>query len=218
MTDSSNVAFRPYVAAEDHARANLYALIARLFAAPPDTALIKAIASSSPFATEDDGATLPQAWSKLIAASSVIDEDAARDEYEALFGGVGKAAVNLHGSHHLTGFMMEKPLSELRDALKALGIARLDSQSLVEDHISALCETMRLLIVGADDVASQQSQGSTLAPQSVQTQREFFDAHIATWVEKMCVEISKQTLANYYTVIGQLVSAFIQVEREGFSI
>ncbi|MGL4233262.1 MAG: TorD/DmsD family molecular chaperone [Casimicrobium sp.] len=218
MSDSSNVAFRPYVAAEDHARANLYALIARLFAAPPDTALIKAIASSPPLATDDDGAALPQAWSKLISASSVIDEDAARDEYEALFGGVGKALVNLHGSHHLAGFMMEKPLSDVRDALKTLGIARLETQTVVEDHISALCETMRLLIVGSGDAASQQKQGSTLAPQSVQTQREFFEAHIAPWVEKMCVEIAKQTLANYYAVVGQLTSAFIQVEREGFSI
>jgi TorA maturation chaperone TorD len=218
MTDSSNVTFRSYVSAEDHARANFYALIARLFAAPPDIALIKAIASSPPLATDDDGAALPQTWSKLIAASSVIDEEAARDEFEALFGGVGKAAVNLHGSHHLTGFMMEKPLSELRDALKALGIARLDTQSLVEDHISALCETMRLLIVGSSDVASQQKTGSTLAAQSVQTQREFFEAHVASWVEKMCLEIAKQPLANYYAVVGQLTSAFIQVEREGFSI
>lgn len=218
MTDSSNVAFRPYVAAEDHARANLYALISRLFAAPPDTALIKAIASSPPLATDDDDALLPQAWSKLIAASSVIDEEAARDEYEALFGGVGKAAVNLHGSHHLTGFMMEKPLSELRDALKALGLARLDTQSLVEDHISALCETMRLLIVGSGDAASQQKQGSTLAPKSVQIQSEFFEVHIGSWVEKMCLEIARQPLANYYAVVGQLTSAFIRIERESFSI
>ncbi|MGL5002306.1 MAG: TorD/DmsD family molecular chaperone, partial [Casimicrobium sp.] len=91
-------------------------------------------------------------------------------------------------------------------------------QTVVEDHISALCETMRLLIVGSGDAASQQKQGSTLAPQSVQTQREFFEAHIAPWVEKMCLEIAKQTLANYYAVVGQLTSAFIQVEREGFSI
>ncbi len=211
MTESSNVSFRPYVAAEDIARANFYALIGRLFAAPPDAALIKAIAGSPPLATEDDGAALSQAWSKLISASSVIDEEAAREEYEALFGGVGKALANLHGSHHLTGFMMEKPLAELRDALARLGIARLDHQSLVEDHLSALCEVMRLLIVGGGD-------GSTLVPQSVQAQRDFFEAHLATWALKCCAAIVELTLANYYTVVAQLASAFFEVERESFAI
>ncbi len=218
MTEPSKVAFRSYVAAEDIARANFYALIARLFAAPPDTALIKAIASSPPLATEDDGAPLAHAWSKLISASSVIDEDAARDEYEALFGGVGKALINLHASHHLAGFMMEKPLADVRDSLKALGIARLETQQFVEDHLSALCETMRLLIVGSEDVAAQQNSGSTLVPQSVQVQRAFFNSHIVSWIDKLASEIAKQSLANYYLIGAQLVSAFIQVEREGFSI
>jgi TorA maturation chaperone TorD len=209
--DVSSVAFRAYVAAEDHARANFYALIARLFAAPPDAALLQAIAGSPPLSTEDDGSPLPQAWSKLIAASSVIDEEAAREEYEALFGGVGKSLVNLHASHHLTGFMMEKPLSDLRETLKQLGVARLDNQSVVEDHASAVCETMRLLIVGG-------GEGSTLAPQSLATQRLFFEKHIASWIETLCTAITKQPLANYYLVVAQLVSAFFSVERESFAI
>jgi TorA maturation chaperone TorD len=211
MTDSSNVAFRPYVAAEDIARANFYALIARLFASPPDTALIKAIASAPPLATEDDGAALPQAWSKLIAASSVIDEDSAREEYEALFGGVGKAAVNLHASHHLTGFMMEKPLSDVRESLKKIGIARIESQQFVEDHISALCETMRLLIVGG-------GQGSTLVAMPITTQKEFFNLHIASWVQKCCTAIAKHSLANYYRVVAESACAFFQVEEESLGI
>ncbi len=218
MSDSSNVTFRAYVSAEDNARANLYALISRLFAGAPDTALIKAIASSPPLATEDDGAALPQAWSRLIAASSVIDEEAARDEFEALFGGVGKALVNLHASHHLVGYMMETPLAEVRESLKKLGIARLDTQSVVEDHISALCEVMRLLIVGTSDTHANATSGSTLAPQSVTVQREFFEAHLFTWTEKLSSTIAKQSLANYYAVIAQLASAFMAVEQESFRI
>jgi TorA maturation chaperone TorD len=218
MTESSNITFRSYVAAEDVARANFYALLARLFASPPDGALIRAIAASPPLATDDDGAALPRAWSRLIAASSAVDEDAVRDEYDALFGGVGKALVNLHASHHLTGFMMEKPLAELRESLKALGIARLDTQQFVEDHVSALCETMRLLIMGNGDLAAQQQTGAVLPPQSVRTQQTFFNAHIATWIDKIATEIAKQSLANYYAVVAQLLSAFAQVERESFAI
>jgi TorA maturation chaperone TorD len=208
QSEMSTVAFRTYVAAEDHARANFYALIARLFAAPPDLNLLKAIASSPPLATEDEGAPLPMAWSKLIAASTVIDAEAAQEEYDALFGGVGKSLVNLHGSHHLTGFMMEKPLAELRRNLAKIGLSRIESQEDTEDHVAALCEIMRILIVGSPDFAAQ----------PVATQREFFSTHIAPWVDRLCDSISKQSLANYYRVVAQFGSAFFSVERDSFAI
>jgi TorA maturation chaperone TorD len=205
---SAQVAFRTYVAAEDHARANFYALISRLFAAPPDAALLKAIASAPPLATEDDGAPLPLAWSKLIAASSVIDEDAVAEEFESLFGGVGRSSVNLHASHHLAGFMMEKPLAELRDAFATLGLSRLTTQSLTEDHIASVCEVMRILIVGTEQ----------RAPADVAAQRNFFIDHIGSWAEKLEVSICEQAFANYYRVVAQLAGEFLRVEQMSFEI
>ena len=77
-----------------------------------------------------------------------MDPDAAVEEYNDLFVGVGKSAVNLHASHCLTGFMMEKPLVEVRATLDRLGLARRAGVSLLEDHLAALCETMRILIAG----------------------------------------------------------------------
>ena len=44
-----------------------------------------------------------------------------RDEYDALFGGVGKPEIFLYGSHYLSGFLNEKPLARLRTDLAALG-------------------------------------------------------------------------------------------------
>jgi TorA maturation chaperone TorD len=205
---SSQVAFRQYVAAEDHARANFYALIARLFTAPPDAALLKAIASSPPLATEDDGAPLPLAWSKLIAASSVIDEDAAAEEFDVLFGGIGKTKVNLHASHHLAGFMMEKPLAELRNVFATLGLSRLSTQSLTEDHIASVCEVMRILIVGVEQ----------RTPADVATQRNFFVNHIGSWFEKLEVSICEQDVANFYRVVAQLAGEFLRVEQASFDI
>jgi TorA maturation chaperone TorD len=206
MTQS--VAFRTYVAAEDHGRANFYALISRLFAAPPDAALLSAIASSPPLPTEDDGAPLAMAWSKLIAASGVVDETSTREEYESLFGGVGKAQVNLHGSHHLTGFMMEKPLAALRSDLTTLGFARLESQTLTEDHLASLCEIMRILIIGGDGIA----------PLLISEQRRFFEAHLSSWFERCFAAISDSSLANYYKVGAQFGNEFLRIERESFSV
>lgn len=197
-----------YVSPEDHGRANFYALISRLFADAPDQALLQAIAGSPPLASDDSGEPLSLAWSKLIAASSAMDADAAREEYDALFIGVGKAPVNLHASHHLTGFMMETPLAEVRGALAKIGFARLESQTIVEDHLAALCEVMRLLIVGADGIE----------PVTLSTQKQFFEAHIAPWFELCCSAIAKSSLANFYSVVAQFGSSFLLVEREGFAI
>ncbi len=204
----SSVAFRAYVSAEDHGRANLYALIARLFSSAPDSALLAAIASAAPLSTEDDGAPLPMAWSRLIAAATAIDADAVAEEFETLFGGVGKARVNLHASHHLTGFMMEKPLAELRDSFATLGLSRLDSQHATEDHVASLCEVMRILIIGTAD----------RAPVNVATQRVFFDDHIWPWIEKLEVSICSSELANFYRVVGELVGTFFRVERASFDV
>ena len=197
-----------YVAPEDHGRANFYALISRLFADAPDQALLQAIAGSPPLPSEDHGEPLTLAWSKLISASSVMDADAAREEFDALFIGVGKAPVNLHASHHLTGFMMETPLAEVRDTFATLGFSRLESQTVVEDHLAALCEVMRLLIVGADGVDP--------APLSVQ--RKFFSLHIDPWFDLCCGAIAKSPLANFYGVVAQFASSFLLVERDGFAI
>lgn len=206
MTDT--VTFRAYVSPEDQGRANFYALISRLFADAPDASLLQAIASSPPLPTDDSGAPLALAWSKLLAACSVMDVDAAREEYDALFVGVGRAPVNLHASHHLTGFMMEQPLADVRRSLATLGFARVESQTMVEDHLAALCEVMRLLIVGADDVEQN----------DLSTQREFFEAHIAPWFESCCDAIAKSPLANFYVVVAQFTRCFLLVERDSFAI
>lgn len=205
---SDTVSFRRYVAPEDQGRANFYALISRLFADAPDAALLTAIGGSPPLAAEDDGALLSLAWSRLIAACSVMDVEAARDEYDALFIGVGKAPLNLHASHHLTGFMMEQPLADVRRSLATLGFARIESQTMVEDHLASLCEVMRLLIVGAEGVEQK----------DLSTQRQFFDAHLASWFESCCGAIVKSPLANFYSVVAQFASSFLQVERDSFAI
>lgn len=210
----SAVSFRPYVSAEDHGRANFYALVSRLLAAPLDAPLLAALASSPPLATEDDGAPLAMAWSALIAAATAMDLTAAQEEYEVLFVGMGRAPVNLHASHYLTGFMMEKPLADVRGALATLGLTRVATQTMVEDHLAALCEVMRVLIAG-----TEAADGSPdMAPQPLVRQREFFAAHVEPWFEACCTAIEKHPLANFYRVVAQFIGNFLQVERDAFAI
>src|SRR5512140_1290588 len=91
------------IAPEDQARAEFYALLARLYADGPDRALLQAISNAPPLGipslTEDldsSAGHLAAAWDRLRAASSVMEPDAAEQEYVDLFIGVGKSPVNLH--------------------------------------------------------------------------------------------------------------------------
>ena len=137
-----------------------------------------------------------------------MDADAATDEYNNLFVGVGKSEVNLHASHWLTGFMMEKPLAEVRATLARLGLARRAGVSLVEDHLAALLETMRILIAGQDD----------RRPASIAEQQEFFERHIGGWTFACCSAIRDSSVANYYRRVAQFTISFLALERDSFAI
>jgi TorA maturation chaperone TorD len=193
---------------EDQARANVYALLARLYADAPDRALLQAIASSDEIVAEGEQTAFARAWNDLIAASAAIDPEAAAQEYVDLFVGVGKSEVNLHASHYLTGFMMEKPLAALRARLARMGLEKSPGLPVVEDHIGALCETMRVLILG---------RGSYRAA-SVERQKEFFDAEIAPWFESLCNATDACSVSNYYRKVAELTRVFLRVELQAFQI
>ena len=200
---------------EDQTRADFYALLARLYADGPDSALLQAIAMAAPlgppmFLDRGDSKAfrLGTTWNNLRAASGVMDTEAAQQEYIDLFIGVGKSEVNLHGSHWLTGFMMEKPLAELRKALALLGLQRAAHANMLEDHLSALCETMRLLIAG----------GPGRAPAAPDQQHEFFAAHIDPWFERCTGAICAHREANFYRPVAQFTESFMVLEREAFEI
>ena len=72
------------LAAEDQARADFYALLARLVLAPPDAGLLAALAAADPVSAEGEFA-LEDAWLKLTQAASVVDAGAVADELAQLF-------------------------------------------------------------------------------------------------------------------------------------
>jgi TorA maturation chaperone TorD len=204
---AASVAVHPPVAAEDLARAEFYALLARLFAAAPDPALLAAIGASDLWPANADN-PFALAWNKLVLASRAMDADAAEQEYTDLFVGVGKCEVNPHASHWLSGFMMEKPLAELRSDLAELGLSRRDGVNMLEDHLAALFETMRILIAGSPQ----------RRPAAVAVQRGFFERRIAAWAPECCAAIVQSPVANYYRCVGQFGSLFLALERDSLAI
>ena len=204
---SAAVTIRQGIAPEDEARAQIYALLARLYAGGPDATLLAAIAKSPPW-NADAASPLAAAWNALLLASVAMDADAAEQEYTEIFVGVGRSEVDLHASHWITEAASEKPLVAVRSDLARLGLARLAGSTLYEDHLAVLCETMRMLIAG-DGVR---------APSGISMQRAFFDRHIAPWVVKCCDAIIQCPLANYYLRVAKFTSLYMAVERDSLAI
>jgi len=196
------------LAGEDQARADLYALLARLLLAAPDAGLLDALAGADPIVSVGVDAALEQAWEALSLASGVMDPDAVSEEFDALFISIGSPPVNPYGSRYLSGFMNDTPLAELRGALNRFGIRRIHGVGEFEDHLGALCETMRVLITGAPGIARQ----------PVERQQAFFDAHIAPWYARCLDDIAGAEGSNYYRLVASLAGAFLDIEAQAFAV
>lgn len=197
---------------EDQARADLYALLSRLLLAAPDGALLDALAHADPILSTGGDPALEQAWEALTLASGVMDPDAVAEEFDTLFVSVGTPPVNPYGSRYLSGYMNDTPLAELRADLVRFGIGKVRGVGEFEDHLGALCETMRVLIGGAP------AQGGAIARQPLAQQQAFFEVHIAPWYERCLADIASAEGANYYRLVARLAGAFLAIEAEAFVV
>jgi TorA maturation chaperone TorD len=206
MSSIQPITFGSADGSEELARAELYGLLARLWLAPPDAALLQQFQVAVTEAPEAGG-HLEAPWQALVAALRATTPAAAAAEHEALFLGVGKPEVFAYASFHLSGFLNEKPLAALRSDLAEMGLTR-DAQTLeTEDHIAYLFEVMRYLIAG-DDVAVC----------NLEQQRRFFRAHIQSWVERLCDSVAAQPRAEVWRAVAGFTREFIAVESQGFDL
>ena len=191
---------------EELARAELYGLLAGLWLAPPDAALLQQFRVAVTEAPQRGG-HLEAPWSELVAALRASTVEAAAAEHGALFHGVGRSEVMAYASFYLSGFLNEKPLAVLRDDLAALGLTR-DANSLeTEDHIAFVLEVMRWLIAGDD-----------LAVCNLEQQRRFFRTHLQPWVGQLCGAVAAQPRAVVWRAVAAMTQAFVQVEAQGFDL
>ena len=191
---------------EELARAEVYGLLASLFHAEPSIELYEQLRVAVTEAPAP-GAFLETAWSEVVASARRLPREAVRDEYAALFGGVGKPEVFLYGSWFIAGNLNERPLAELRADLDALGLERPPEVIETEDHLANLCEVMRYLIAGDD-----------LGVSNLASQQRFFNAHLRAWVERLCDAIVVHPRADFYAALAGFTRDFFAVEAQGFDL
>lgn len=204
MSQPQTLNFAPTLPPEEAARADLYGLLARLFATGPDALVLAAIAASP----ADFGADSPLAlaWADLQTAARAGDAAAASLEHAETFVGTGRAPVSIYASHYLSDQWKEMTVVELRDRLPLLGLARQAGVSQPEDHLAALLEVMCHLVRRGNDVVGMASQ------------REFFERYLGPWFAEFCAAVDAQRAVYFYRIAASMLSAFLAIEAEGFNL
>jgi TorA maturation chaperone TorD len=194
------------LAPEEAARANFYALIARLLAGAPDDALLGNLAAAQSLGAEADAA-LAQAWIDLCDVSNEADADRLGEEYEALFFGIGHAPVSIYAGFHGGAPAVDHPRVRMQADLAALGLARTETTE-PEDHYAVVFDTMRVLVAG----------GAGREPAAVAEQKRFFDRHVRPGAARFFAALAAAKGADYYRRVAALGTAFIALEEESFKL
>lgn len=188
-------------AREQQYRASAYALLAGLLRSAPAQPILDQVGQFPSTEADDDDMTI--AMSMLGLAARTSEPDMLRQEYHDLFIGLGRGELVPYGSWYLTGFLMEKPLGELRSDLSALGYERDAEVKEPEDHIAALCEVMSLMI----------QEGRPLAEQV-----GFFNKHIAPWFERFFTDLGNAQAAVFYRAVARFGNAYLGLEQRYLSL
>jgi TorA maturation chaperone TorD len=183
--------------AEDAMRASTYSLLGTLFVRPPPLDVLEVLKGISAPAGDKD---IVAAWHTLKLAGERATVEALNDEFHELFIGIGRGELVPYGSWYLVGMMMDRPLAVLRQDLAQLGFERQPGVCEPEDHVAALCETMSL-IISSDDV-------------SFETQRNFFQDHVGSWMGRFYKDLQHARSARFYRAVGQLGEQFLEIEKQ----
>ena len=189
---------------EELARANLYGLVSRLFYAPADPNLVAEIsrAEQAPEADEEPNA-LRTAWGGLQGACRSAFPALVRQEYEALFVGVGKAEVTPYLSAYAQPSSPERYLVRLRDQLAGWALARREGVFEVEDHVSGVNDVMRWLV----------ESGRSLAEQ-----RAYFETYLYPGAAPFYAAARDAASASFYKSVAAFALAFLEIEKAAFDM
>jgi TorA maturation chaperone TorD len=177
-------------------RAAFYSLLAGLLRNAPDADVLAYCLSLD---TTDQKSELGAAINTLVLAAKHSDPQRLKEEFHELFIGLGRGELVPYGSWYQTGFLMERPLGQLRADLAKLGFERSDDVHEPEDHIAALMEVMAMLIYEG-------------APQ--EQQQLFFETHISSWAKDFMKDLSVAETATFYRSVARLGSAFVAIESQ----
>lgn len=188
--------------AQDLARANLYAIIGRLLYDAPDESLLAAIAQATGGEEEEHG-PVGAAWRELRQACRTTSPVELKEEFDKLFQGVGKSEITPYSSHYVKQAAPDRHLVQLRQLLGQWQLGRRNATFETEDHVSGVCDVMRLLV----------SENYPLHQQEL-----FFNEYLYPGIIPFCDAIDRSPNSVFYRCVAQLTRAFLGIEKTAFEM
>lgn len=190
------------IAEEDILRAQLYRLLYRLLAAPPDAAFLATVGQ-----LQGDDSEFGTALGALANAAAATAAETAGEEFHELFIGLGRGELVPVGSYYLTDFLYERPLASPREDMARIGATQADDVKEPEDHIASVADIMAGLILGEFG-----------APVALAEQRAFFDKHVDPWAGKFFEDLEAAKAASLYRSVGTVGRCFMGIEATAFQM
>lgn len=184
--------------ASDEVRSGVWLLLATLLRTPPDEPMLEHLRCG--IHATDAADPLATAWQTLRRASCSATPEIVDAEFHTLFIGLGRGELVPYASWYRSGFLMDRPLVELRSDLAALDLQRCSGNQEPEDHAAALAEVMALL---ADPTAAWDWS----------TQSRIFREHVDSWMADLFADLQQSHTAAFYWAVGALGAAFLDFER-----
>ena len=194
---------------EDRARAEFYALLARLYGAAPDAPLLAALRRRPSSGPNPTPSPLAGAWNRLVLRAAAAD-------------GRGGGGAGIHRPFRRrgkersatctrrTGLSGRAAAARRRSGPSSRGWASsapADRPSLRGPSRRALRSRCACSWPAAPAAAARRSPSSAL-----------FRAVLSAWVDRCCIAISQCPIANYYRRVAEFTSLFLAVERDSFAI
>ena len=184
----------------DRARAQEYALLAMLLSNSPDAEMIGRLSL-----LRGDASPLGVVHTALAETAAHANAEGVKREYFNLFDGLGRGALLPYASYYLTGSLYGRPLAQLRETLRRLGIERAEGRAEPEDHAAILCGIMA-------DLAG----GEVAAP--AEAERVIFEKHLAPWIGRFFGDLECAESANFYARVGAIGRTFVDIEIRAFAL
>ena len=196
-------------------RRNLYHLFSRLFQKEIDQPFYESLKHIA-FPADREENALTEFKDALLRLNEYFEYDAGESledlaaDYAKTFLGAGNAqgsAAFPYESVYTSPrhVMMQDAWNQACEIYETKGVERNEESSgLMEDHIAVELDFMAFLC----DETSRFTE--TLA--GLEEQREFLNRHLLNWVPEFCLDIKYHADTEFYRMVGQLTTGFLQLD------
>ncbi|ONI38851.1 hypothetical protein AN639_03000 [Candidatus Epulonipiscium fishelsonii] len=196
-------------------RRNIYQLLTRLFQKEIDTELYNALKTIK-FPTSQDKNILKEYHSAMVRFNDYFEydmgesiDDLAVDYAKTFLGaGIAQGASAFPYESVYTSpkrMLMQDAWVQVISVYEQNGLERNeDAKDLLEDHIAVELNFMSYLCECTNKYTEPLS--------GLEKQKNFLNTHLLNWVPQFCLDIKQYADTEFYRMVGQLTSTFLQLD------